>query len=177
MRPAGRARVPNGTVVRTNRCTSERRPTMTMAACGSVTAETLGFEASQAIPAAKGTLPKGLFAAICEHNDAHSSSIVAPLTSRNISPAGSHALWNTRNVGVCPARPGIARRTANWHSSRVVPSCSAVRTTAKRMPDARWSSPRCSNALFRTRSACARTGRASAGSRLRATPMGTLRFR
>ena len=33
---------------------------MTMAACGSVTAETLGFEASQAIPAAKGTLPKGL---------------------------------------------------------------------------------------------------------------------
>lgn len=36
---------------------------MTMAACGSVTAETLGFEASQAIPAAKGTLPKGLFAA------------------------------------------------------------------------------------------------------------------
>lgn len=36
---------------------------MTMAACGSLTAETLGLSPTTAFPAAKGALPKGLFAA------------------------------------------------------------------------------------------------------------------
>lgn len=40
-------------------------------------------------------------------------------------------------ISVCPARPGCARRTANAHSSRVLPSNGTSRTHANTMPDLR----------------------------------------
>ena len=76
----------------------------------------------------------------CEHNDSHSASTESTDGSSInsiASPAGAHAEENTLNVGVCPARPGSARRMANAHSCRVVPSKSASRTQTNTMPDLR----------------------------------------
>ncbi|HAH52881.1 DUF4391 domain-containing protein [uncultured Bifidobacterium sp.] len=74
---------------------------MTIASCGSVSASTLGLPNSTAIPAAKATLPKGLFAAkipISAKTKQHLVSGIESITMLSLMRASNTALAEGRRI-------------------------------------------------------------------------------